>query len=176
MAGPIVEDLLMKQKHVTCINVQLMEDGAFGDPGHLAMLTVVEELKQEEESAINHLLLMEELSVEEILLKQKHVTRILVPQFLRQLMENGVPGHPGLLVIKAAMVDLGQERKTVIIQSQSMVGWTVLEKVPMTQKVVTSITVQSAPRTAIAPATRTVSGKRIQEKKMNYELNLLSSW
>ena len=87
-------------------------------------------------------------------LKQKHVTCITV-----QLMEDGVPGHPGLLVIKAAMVDLGQERKTVIIQSQSMVGWTVLEKVPMTQKVVTSITVQSAPRTAIAPSTRPVSGK-----------------
>ena len=102
---------------------------------------------------------MEGLSVEELLLKQNHVTRILVPQFLRQLMEDGVPGHPGLLVIKAVMLDLGQERKTVIIQSQSMVGGTVLAKFPLTQKVVTSITVQSAPRTAIAPATRPVSGK-----------------
>ena len=78
-------------------------------------------------------------------------------------MEDGVTGHPGLLAIKAVMLDLGQERKTVIIQSQSMVGWTVLEKVPLTQKVVTSITVQSAPRTAIAPATRPVSGKSMQD-------------
>ena len=91
-------------------------------------------------------------------LKHQHVTCITV-----QLMEDGVPGHPGLLVIKAVMVDLGQERKTVIIQSQSMVGWTVLAKFPLTQKVVTSITVQSAPRTAIAPATRPVSGKSMQD-------------
>ena len=43
MEGHFVEDLPMKQKHVTCMTVQLMEDGATGHPGLLAMLTVVEE-------------------------------------------------------------------------------------------------------------------------------------
>ena len=46
MEGPIVEDHPMKQKHVTCMTVQLMEDGATGHPGLLAMLTVVEEQEQ----------------------------------------------------------------------------------------------------------------------------------
>ena len=44
----IVTVILMKQQHVTCSHVlqtplQLTEDGAFGHPGLLAMLTVVEE-------------------------------------------------------------------------------------------------------------------------------------
>ena len=43
MEGLSVEDLPTKQKHVTCMTVQLMEDGATGHPGLLAMLTVVEE-------------------------------------------------------------------------------------------------------------------------------------
>ena len=112
---------------------------------------------------------MEELSVEEILLKQKHVTHILVPQFLHQLMEDGVPGHPGLLVIKAVMVDLGQERKIVIIQSQRMVGGTVLEKFPQTQKVATSVTVRSmgvgAPGHLGVLVIKPVEVERRQERK-----------
>ena len=44
MEGLTVKELLMKQKDVTQKTVQLMEDGAFGHPGHLAMLNVVEEL------------------------------------------------------------------------------------------------------------------------------------
>ena len=44
MEGLTVKELLMKQKDVTKKTVQLMEDGAFGHPGHLAMLNVVEEL------------------------------------------------------------------------------------------------------------------------------------
>ena len=49
MEGTVVTVILMKQQHVTCSHVlqtplQLMEDGASGDPGHLAMLNVVVEL------------------------------------------------------------------------------------------------------------------------------------
>ena len=44
MEGLTVKELLMKQKDVTQKTVQLMEDGAFGHHGHLAMLNVVEEL------------------------------------------------------------------------------------------------------------------------------------
>ena len=49
MEGTIVTVILMKQQHVTCSLVLqtpllLMEDGAIGHPGLLAMLNVVEEL------------------------------------------------------------------------------------------------------------------------------------
>ena len=44
MEGLTVKELLMRQKDVTQKTVQLMEDGVFGHPGHLAMLNVVEEL------------------------------------------------------------------------------------------------------------------------------------
>ena len=49
MEGIIVTVILMKQKYVTCSLVLqtpllLMEDGAIGHPGLLAMLNVVEEL------------------------------------------------------------------------------------------------------------------------------------
>ena len=44
MEGLSVQELLMKQKDVTQKTVQLMEDGAFGHHGHLAMLNVMEEL------------------------------------------------------------------------------------------------------------------------------------
>ena len=107
---------------------------------------------------------MEGLSVLDFQLKHQHVTCITV-----QLMEDGVPGHPGLLVIKAVMVDLGQERKIVIIQSQRMVGGTVLEKFPMTQKVARSVTVLSmgvgAPGHLGVLVIKPVEVERRQERK-----------
>ena len=49
MEGTIVKVIVMKQQYVTCslvllIPLQLMEGGAIGHPGLLAMLNVVEEL------------------------------------------------------------------------------------------------------------------------------------
>ena len=75
----IVKVILMKQQHVICSHVlqthlQLMEDGAFGHPGHLAMLYVEMELKQEAESAINRPPLMEGHFVEDLLMKKQDVT------------------------------------------------------------------------------------------------------
>ena len=50
----------------------LMEDGAVGHPGHLAVEIVG--LKQEEESATNHPPLMEGHFVEDLLMKKQDVT------------------------------------------------------------------------------------------------------
>ena len=55
-----------------------MEDGAFGHPGHLAMLYVEMELKQEAESAINRPPLMEGHFVEDLLMKKQDVICIIV--------------------------------------------------------------------------------------------------
>ena len=79
MEGTIVKVTLRKQQYATCslvllIPFQLMEDGAFGDPGLLAVLIVEKELKQEEESATNHPPLMEGHFVEDLLMKKQDVT------------------------------------------------------------------------------------------------------
>ena len=70
----------------------LMEDGAVGHPGHLAVEIVA--LKQEEESATNHGPLMEGHFVEDLLMKKQDVICISV-----QLMEDGTVGHHGLLAV-----------------------------------------------------------------------------
>ena len=74
MEGHFVEDLPMKKQDVICISVQLMEDGAVGHPGLLAVLNVEMELKQEEESVTNHPPLMEGHFVEDLLMKKQDVT------------------------------------------------------------------------------------------------------
>ena len=68
MEGHFVEDLLMKKQDVTCILVQLflhqlMEAGALGNPGLLAVCPVEVELRQERKSVTTHALIMEEVIV-----------------------------------------------------------------------------------------------------------------
>ena len=46
-------------------------------------------------------------------MKKQDVTCILVQLFLRQLMEDGAPGNPGLLAVRHVEVELRQESKNV---------------------------------------------------------------
>ena len=86
--------------------LQLMEDGAFGHHGQLAMLIVVEELRQEEESATDHSQQMEGRIVTVILMKQQHVICSHVLQTPLQLMEDGAFGDPGHLAMLDVVVEL----------------------------------------------------------------------
>ena len=122
-----MKELLMKQKDVTQKTVQLMEDGAFGHPGHLAMLYVEMELKQEAESAINRPPLMEGHFVEDLLMKKQDVTWTM----------NDVD-----------RTQCAQWKTTRRCAIASRASWAPRPTAD-----------QSAPRTAIAPATRPVSGK-----------------
>ena len=86
--------------------LQLMEDGAFGHHGQLAMLIVVEELRQEEESATDHSQQMEGRIATVILMKQQHVICSHVLQTPLQLMEDGAFGDPGHLAMLDVVVEL----------------------------------------------------------------------
>ena len=70
------------------------------------MLIVVEELRQEEESVINHSHLMEGTIVKVIVMKQQYVTCSLVLQTPLLLMEDGAIGHPGLLAMLNVVEEL----------------------------------------------------------------------
>ena len=151
-----------KQKwRYLCIKllVQLLENGVPGHPGHLAMLIVVVELRQEEESAIDHSHLMEGTIVKVILMKQQYVICSLVLIIHLQLMEDGAFGHPGLLAMLTAEKGQKQEEEIAINHHHLMEELSVLD-FQLKQQDVTCITVQlmedGVPGAHILNATRFV--------------------
>ena len=148
MEGIIVKVIVMKQQYVTCslvllILLQLMEDGAVGHPGLLAVQIVEKGLKQEQESATNHRPLMEGHFVEDLLMKKQDVTCILVQLFLHQLMEAGALGNPGLLAVCPVEVELRQERKSVTTHALIMEEVIVPAMLPPIQNNATQIHVHA---------------------------------
>ena len=107
---PTVKDFPTKNQNVTHKNVLLMEIGGPGAPGAIAVLLVVEVLRQRQENAIILLRNLMEQTAKDFPTKNQNVTHKYV-----LLMEIGGPGVPGVIAVLLVVEVHGQRQENAMI-------------------------------------------------------------